>query len=89
MPNNISIAWLKNVNNLRTNSSKNSDHTTTNSTTPTQPVTKIGSQTVLINQTSNPFYTNQSTGKSSKTNLLNNSFTHYPQYLLICNPNKI
>lgn len=89
MPNNIFIAWLKNVNNLRVDGSKNSDNTTTNSATTTQPVNKIGSQTTLINQTSNPLYTNQSTSKSAKNNLLNNSFTHYPQHLLICNPNKI
>lgn len=89
MLNNTIIAWLKNVNNLRTDSSKSSDNITTNRTTTIQPVSKICLQAVLINQTSNPLYTEQSTGKSSEINLLNNSFTHYPQHLLICSLNKI
>lgn len=89
MPNNIFIAWLKNVNNLRVNSGTNSEKTVTINTTLTRLDNQIGSQTILINQNSNPLSTNQSTNKSAKNNLLNNSFTHYPQHLLICNPNKI
>ena len=81
--------WVNNVNNLRTAGSKTGAQTCTRAVSYIKSLLAGSLQVGFINQPINKLFAYQSTHLFTHINLLNNSFTHYPQHLLICNPNKI
>lgn len=87
MPNFVYTTCSKNVNNLRKNSSISCVHSSTGRLDQLFSLAFHCAQKLFIESHLPANSTALSTYKINKFNLLNNSFTHYPQTLLI-NPLK-
>ena len=85
MPNSKSLSnvCVKIVNKLRRLGSLISDNTYTTNHTPQHIYTKFSVQTIFNKPTTPHYSTYLYTYLNSKFNLLNKSFTHYPQSLLM------
>jgi hypothetical protein len=89
MPNSIFSTWVNNVNNRRLNSCITCVYIST-ARIVINLIKKISSaQLNVIHCIINYISTTQSTYILTLTNLLNKSFTYYPQYLLLKQLNKI
>lgn len=74
---------VKYVNNQRIINSISSGNISTNQLRLAYQYTTTWLQSLFINQTVPYSSPTLSTNKNTKTNLLNKSFTHYPQHLLL------
>lgn len=88
MLNSIINTWVKNVNNKRLIDRITGEKQYTNSPQLTSQLNKYCVQAGLINSFVNQICTLLSTYLKPISYLKNNSFTHYPHSLLICNPKK-
>lgn len=79
----LNYTCVKNVNRQRINSSKSSSHLSTLNFF-NKIIQKICSEIIFLNYHLNHYSTIIYTGLQSDFHLLNKSFTHYPQRLLIC-----
>jgi hypothetical protein len=83
MPNLVFNTWVKKVNKHRKTSSKSCEYSSTKLSHKQINIMKSCVETVFLNQTLPHYSTTKSTPKTHKFNLLNKSFTYFPQYLLI------
>jgi len=83
MPNTIFTLWVKNVNNQRLLSSTSSADSSTKESVSLYKYIIIGAQTLFTNLSLLHYSTTIYTYLNSKFNLLNKSFTYYPQSLLM------
>jgi hypothetical protein len=83
MPSLLFNRWVKDVNKYRKTSSTSCDNSSTKPKRKQNSFMKSCVETIFLNQTLPHYSTTKNTTKTLKFNLLNKSFTYFPQYLLI------